>query len=40
VSTESALYFADASRVRMFMEARGPFGRVSARGFVPLNPKP
>jgi hypothetical protein len=40
VSSENALYFADASGVRMFMDARAPLARVSAQGFVPLNPKP
>jgi rare lipoprotein A len=40
VSTNDALYFSDSAEVRLFMTRKGPFERVSARGFVPLNGKP
>jgi rare lipoprotein A len=37
VSTDGALYFADFSSVRMFMQQKGPFDRVKTQRFVPLN---
>ena len=37
VSTDNALYFADTSAVRMFMQHKGPFDRLKTQGFVPLN---
>ena len=40
VSTDDALYFADSASLRMFMRHKGPFDRLSAQGFVPLNGKP
>ncbi len=39
VSTENALYFADTSSVRMFMQQKGPFERLKAQRFVPLSDK-
>lgn len=39
VSTDNALYFADVSSVRMFMQRKGPFDRLKAQRFVPLNGK-
>ena len=40
VSTDNALYFADVSSVRMFMQRKGPFDRLKPRGFVSLNEGP
>ena len=31
VSTDNALYFADASSVRMFMQRKGPFDRLKTQ---------
>jgi rare lipoprotein A len=39
VATDGALYFADTGKLRLFMQHRGPFDRVTTRGFVPLNEK-
>jgi rare lipoprotein A len=40
VSTNDALYFTDRARMRFLMAHKGPFERLSAQGFVPLNGKP
>jgi hypothetical protein len=39
VATDSALYFADSAKLRLFMQHRGPFERLTTQGFVPLNAK-
>jgi rare lipoprotein A len=39
IATDGALYFADTGKLRLFMQHRGPFDRVTTRGLVPLNEK-
>jgi rare lipoprotein A len=39
VSTSNALYFTDASDLRAFMRHKGPFDRLNAQRYVPLNEK-
>jgi rare lipoprotein A len=39
IATDGALYFADTGKLRLFMQHRGLFDRVTTRGLVPLNEK-